>query len=220
MGNALNCGKHRRCEPWRQIRARERLNVDASTRHGFEQYLRAALPYVIPSCYLEGYRTLVEQAAALPWPAGPKFIFTSNSFDTDELFKAWTAAHVEKGVPYVAGQHGNNYGTHVWAGSEVWPERAATDRFITWGWSDENPRTAPGFLFAETASRKTRGRASGGGLLLIEVCIPHRIEPHDGHAQFSIYQEEQFQFVNALPENIRQVPDCAPSFRASPTSMV
>ena len=181
---------------------RELFVVDASKREGFEQYLRLTLPHVIPSCYLEGYPTLLEQAEALPWPSRPKFIFTSNSFDTDELFKAWTAAHVEKGVPYVVGQHGNNYGTHVWWGSDVWPERAASDRFITWGWTDESPQTSPGFIF-KTAGRKARETASVGGLLLIEVCVPHLIEPHDCYAQFDLYQEEQFRFVNALPDAIR-----------------
>jgi putative transferase (TIGR04331 family) len=197
---------------WRtpQIRAsvpdqpqRDHFFIDASKGNDFERYLRLALPHMIPSCYLEGYAKLVDQAAALPWPARPRFIFTSNSFDTDELFKLWTAAHVEQGVPYFAGQHGNKYGTHVCAGSDVWPEQTTSDGFITWGWRDENPRTIPGFVF-KTAGRKAKERGSSGGLLLIELCLPHWHEPHDCYAQFAIYQEQQFRFVNALPDAIRR----------------
>ena len=66
----------------------------------------------------------------------PKFIFTSNSFDTDEIFKQWVARNVEKSVPYFVGQHGNNYGQNIFEGRSIWPERSTCDSFITWGWDD------------------------------------------------------------------------------------
>ena len=39
----------------------------------------------------------------------PEFIFTSNNFHTDEIFKLWSAIKVERGTKYYIGQHGNNY---------------------------------------------------------------------------------------------------------------
>jgi putative transferase (TIGR04331 family) len=182
--------------------ARSRIAFDADSYSGFDRFLRLQINDLIPSCYLEGYSSLQKQAAALPWPSAPKFIFTSNRFDTDEQFKVWTAGHAERGVPYITGQHGNNYGTHVWAGAACWPERAASDRFVTWGWTDDDRRNVPAFLF-RSAGKASRGRAQGSYLLLIEMPVSHRIELHDSYAEFAEYQEEQFQFVAALPARIR-----------------
>ncbi len=164
----------------------------------FEQLARELWRDMIPACFVEGHQALVSAAAALPWPRRPRFVFTSNAFDTDEQFKVWMAGQAEHGVPYIVGQHGNNYGTHQWWGAEFWPERAAPDRFVTWGWRGEGPREVPAYIF-KVAGKKPRTIASSGGLLLVEVAIPHRILPYDSDAEFRTYQEEQFRFVEALP---------------------
>lgn len=178
------------------------FRIDAGNYQGFERLVRLMLCEVIPTCYLEGYTRLVQQVECLPWPSKPKFIFTSNNFDTDEIFKAWVGAKVEEGTPYFAGQHGNNYGTHVQHGNQYWPERAAADKFITWGWSDGNPKNVPAFVFS-IAGRKLPPKKQGG-LLLVELHVPHRIVPEDSYFEFGQYQEDQFRFVKALPENIQQ----------------
>lgn len=184
-------------------RERSRFRVEFDREHDFERFLGEQLPLLIPSCFLEGHGALTEQASKLPWPRRPKVVFTSNSFDMDELFKVWVAGLAERGAPYMSGQHGNNYGTHLSAGAHFWPERSATDRFITWGWSDGDPRTTPAFLFKTAGQAPRSGRPHAGGLLLIELPLPHRIDTYDSDAEFAIYQEEQFRFVEALPVNVR-----------------
>lgn len=183
---------------------RTRLKFDIFQHDGFDRFLRIRLGELIPSCYLEGYALLRAQAASLGWPSSPEFIYTANNFDSDEIFKVWTAGRVEHGVPYVTGQHGNNYGTHIWAGTEFWPERSASDRFVTWGWTDDDQRDVPAFLF-RTAGRAPQSGKQDGGLLLIEMPISHRIDPSDRHAEFATYQEEQFRFVELLPDVISDV---------------
>ena len=180
---------------------RDRLNLRALQHEGFGRFIRLHLKELIPSCYLEGYAELHAQAASLAWPSSPELIYTANNFDSDEIFKVWVAEKVERGARYVTGQHGNNYGTHIWAGAEFWPERAASDRFVTWGWTDGDQRTAPAFLF-RTAGRPPSRRNQHGGLLLIEMPVSHRIDPSDSYAEFAIYQEEQFRFVESLPASI------------------
>jgi putative transferase (TIGR04331 family) len=179
------------------------FRIDAENYQGFERFVRLMLSEVIPACYLEGYKQLVRQVESLPWPARPKFVFTSNNFDTDEIFKVWVGIKVEEGVPYFAGQHGNNYGTHLYLGNKLWPELAVTDKFITWGWTNGNPRNIPAFVF-NTAGRKSGGKEPGDGLLLIELHQPHLFGPEDSYFEFGLYQEEQFCFVEALPEAIRK----------------
>jgi putative transferase (TIGR04331 family) len=181
---------------------RKQLTVDLAGREGFEGLIRRLIPELIPTCYLEGFPALRADARALPWPKTPRFIYAANNWDTDEHFKVWTAMQVERGTPYVTGQHGNNYGTHRWNGAEFWPERSTADRFLTWGWTDRDPRNVPAFNSRVAGRAAPRIRADGG-LLLVEVTLPHRTEPHDVFAEHAIYQQEQFRFVEALPERIR-----------------
>lgn len=182
---------------------RAELVIDYDKHEGVERYIRWQLAETIPTCYLEGYKGLDKIAKSLPWPEKPKFIFTSNNFAVDEIFKVWTASKVEQGVPYFTGQHGNSYGTHLYAGNANLPERAAADKFFTWGWSDENSNTVPAFNF-KTSSWKSGEFNPEGGLLLIELHVPQRITPWDDYFEFGIYQQEQFRFVAALPEIIQQ----------------
>ena len=164
--------------------------------------LRELWREMIPACFVEAYAAIVADAQHSGWPARPRFVFTSNAFDTDERFKLWVAAKVEQGTPYLTGQHGNNYGTHRWWGAEFWPEREAADHFVTWGWTNDNPREVPAFNF-KTAGIAPRSRVPDGGVLLIEVAIPHRTAPADSDGDFAEYQRQQFRFVRALPGAVR-----------------
>jgi putative transferase (TIGR04331 family) len=176
------------------LRQRLSLNTDGSV--GFERFLRISLFEMIPVCYLEGYRHMVAQANSLPWPQSPKFIFTSNRFDVDEVFKAWTADKVEGGIPYYVGQHGNLYGTL--RTSFGWPEVVTCDKFLTWGWNHEDPKFVPAFVFTRAATN-TEKIMSDGGLLLTELHAPQRLDPEDSYYQFSLYQEDQFRLIDLLP---------------------
>lgn len=182
---------------------RRRFRLDTEGYHGFERFIRLYLPEILPVCYLEGYSQLVQQVESLLWPKKPKFIYTANNFDTDEIFKIWTGSKVEKGVPYIAGQHGNNYGTHVYWGNQYGPEQAAADKFLTWGWTNDDPKNIPAFVFT-IAGRKFQRWNPKGGLLLVEWNEPDRCGPEDDYFEFGIYQEEQFRLVDLLPETIRQ----------------
>ncbi len=167
---------------------------------GLERALQAMLFELLPACYLEGYVDLTAAADALPWPKTPKFIFTSNNFDTDEIFKAWTAAKTTAGVPYIVGQHGNNYGTARYLNPSI--EEVTADRFITWGWTDGLPQHVPGFIF-NTGSRLKRSTAPQGGLLLMELHAGQMITTWDAVAEFAEYFEEQLVFVGGLSPAVR-----------------
>ncbi len=183
------------------LEIRRHFGINSNDYQGFERFARSQLAEIIPTCYLEGYDQLNQQIKLSPWPAEPKFIFTSNNFDLDESFKVWAGSKVEEGIPYFVGQHGSNYGTL--RGSQNWPELVTCDKFFTWGWSNGNARNIPAFVFT-TAANKPRRRNSDGGLLLIELHPSLQLGPEDDYHDFGIYQEEQFRFVAALPESIQQ----------------
>lgn len=155
---------------------------------------------LLPVCFLEGLTDLQHQTERFPWPATPKFIFTSNSSDTDEGFKYWAARKAERGVPYYTGQHGNNYGTHRYLSPAV--EERVADKFFTWGWTDGLPQHTAAFIF-KTAGVPAPTTNPGGGLLLSELCVGHRITAWDSYADFVKYFEDQKSFVEALNPEIR-----------------
>ena len=186
-------------EPDIQLRETLRLNIE--NHSGLDKAICLLLFDVLPSCYLEGYKKLLNETKALSWPTNPNFIFTSNNFDTDELFKAWAGDRVEQGVPFYLGQHGNNYGTMKICPSEIECVETA-DKFITWGWKDENPKCAQAFIF-KTIGKKKQQYNKNGGLLLIEVQIPPRIETRDTCFIHGLYQKDQFSFVSLLKNDIQ-----------------
>lgn len=157
---------------------------------------------LMPVCYLEGLIELNAVIQQLPWPKKPRFIFTSNNFDTDEVFKLWAATKVESGSKYITGQHGNNYGTYRYMCPSN--EEATADKFLTWGWEDGLPQHIPAFIF-KTAGRKAETYNPKGGLLLIEVHLPHRINSWDGTSEFNNYFSDQKKFVNELNSSPKSI---------------
>lgn len=180
---------------------RKDFKIDAVNFTGFEHFIRSLLSEVIPTCYLEGFSQLVQQSQLLPWPRNPKFIFTSNNFDTDEIFKIWTAQKVEEGYKYYIGQHGANYGT--WINHNCLPELITPDKFISWGWKTEEKKVLPAYIFT-TLGRKKRKNFTNDGLLLIELCLHSSRTTYDCYYEHIIYQEEQFRFVASLTKNVQE----------------
>jgi putative transferase (TIGR04331 family) len=182
------------------LRSASRLSSEPRER--FADFAHDMLLQLLPTCFLEGFNSLKSQVEEAQWPRRPRLIFTSNSFDTSEVFKLWTAEKVETGCPYIIGQHGNNYGTARYCPSETECVETA-DAFLTWGWRDDKRKCEPAFIL------KTAGRSQGrwnprGGVLLIETCLPHLLSAWDPYPEFAMYQEEQFQFAERLPEAIRR----------------
>jgi putative transferase (TIGR04331 family) len=155
---------------------------------------------LIPVCYWEGFAQLKNQTLKIKAPSSPKFIFTSNSFDSDEIFKLWTALKTEDGTPYIVGQHGNNYGTSRYMNPSV--EEETSDKFITWGWVDSLKNHVPAFIF-KTINKNWRFNPIGG-MLLIEVHLNHRISTWDDFAEFSLYFEDQKAFVSSLNPDVKE----------------
>ena len=194
---------------WRSIKFKINEQPDSLLRHELSKLLisfidneksdifAAMLFELMPVCYLEGFSGLTKLANQQPWPKNPKFIFTSNSFDTDEVFKVWTAAQAESGKKYFVGQHGNNYGTSRYMCPSI--EEITADKFLTWGWVDGLPQHTPGFIL-KTAGNKLGRYNPSGGLLLIEVYLNHRMTTWDSNTEFINYFNEQKIFVENLAD--------------------
>ncbi len=164
------------------------------------QFLNSIIYSAIPTVYLENFSKLQSIVFDLNWPKSPKFIFTSNSFDTNELFKSWLINKVHESVPYFAGQHGNNYGQHMFEGTSSWPERSTSDRFITWGWNDGCENIIKAFNFKKPI--KNLNKYGNGGILLITTCVMFRYFPWDVVNEYRENINEQYEFLNNLEKYI------------------
>ena len=97
----------------------------------FEKFLKENLSDFLPKSYLENYPDIKKIATGNRFPNSPKFIFTSESFAYDEIFKVYAALQKEKKIPFYLGQHGNKYFTRI--KNNFRPETNIADKFISWG---------------------------------------------------------------------------------------
>ncbi|MEI6153724.1 MAG: LIC12162 family protein, partial [Deltaproteobacteria bacterium] len=167
--------------------------------------VRAMIPRHIPTVYLEGYAELQSLCDKLHWPKKPRLIFTSNSYDSDEVFKAWAAGKVEAGVPLAVGQHGGNYGVDRWNFAED-HECSISDSWLSWGWDDKRrPQIKPvGNLKMFGIDMHKRG--AEGYALMVEMTMSrysYRMHSVPMAGQWLDYFNEQCRFVDALPDEIR-----------------
>lgn len=190
--------------PNMDIRANWIISSDSDDE--FYQFLLKMLPLQLPTVYVEGYKSLCESVARLPWPSKPSRIFTSNLFQFSEVFQAWAASKVEKGSSYVIGQHGGLYGLGKWHCGEEHQVKTS-DRFITWGWTDSRKSIYPGFTLTNVG-KPMKTWKSNGDLLLVTAPIRlfgyKNISWPMGPNQAASFLDDQLSFIENLSNNVRK----------------
>ena len=116
---------------------KRKWELDGTNCNEFEAFARSIIPKQIPTIYLEGYDFLSKKVSSFSWPAKPKFIFTSNSFLADDLFKLYAAQKTENGYPLVISQHGGGYGSYLHCFNEEHGYKIS-DLFLSWGYIDKS----------------------------------------------------------------------------------
>ena len=87
----------------------------------------------MPICILEAYRENVNMSKQLPYPKKTELIITASNFNSDELFKIWTAEKTLGSTKYAIMQHGGGYENfrfHLEKPCEI----LTPNIFLTWGW--------------------------------------------------------------------------------------
>ena len=178
-------------------RLRSRLANDLEFSGGsfVAEVIHRLLFDLLPICNLEGFQSVLAASRNVPWPKSPKFIFTSNNFDTDEIFKIWTANKVAEGTTYIVGQHGSGYGTSRYGYPNI--EVETCDRFLSWGWEDPINQVTPAFNFKVKGNR-LRGSKSSKHLLLVELPSACNVTNWIGSYSFEKYFEEQTSFIDKI----------------------
>ena len=164
-----------------------------------QRCLNETLPYIFPKCFLEDFAELKKKTVTSSFPTSPRLIFTSNSFESDEVFKLWAAMKVQEGSYYVVGQHGNNYGTLK---GGLLTEQRTADAFLTWGWHDSRNNTIPSFNLKVSGRRRLRNK--GNCIILMQDMLWNPTYPRDTDYEFDNYLKRQFDFVSRLHIDARK----------------
>lgn len=172
-----------------------------NSENELERIIKQLIFELLPVYYLEAQKDLKKIINIQNWPKTPRFIFTSNNFYMDEVFKLWTAIKVESGSKYYIGQHGNNYFTT----KNLFPrvEEKTSDKFFTWGWTNGLSKYIPTFNF-KIAGKKKLNYNSKGRLLLIETTQKVRFATWDSTSEHNEYFKDQMKFISKLDIAPRQ----------------
>lgn len=179
------------------------LNIDNFSN--FESCIRYMIPRQIPKIYMEGYTSLIAQVGNLPWPRKPKLIWSSNSFNSDDVFKAWAAKNMESGTPLVAGQHGGHYGIGKWSFNEQ-HEMTICDFYLSWGWGKNNQKVKAVGQLKVKKPFKLKPMDNTKLLLVIGVVPRYSYWMYSFMVsrQFLDYLDDQYNFVDSLPAFIQE----------------
>jgi putative transferase (TIGR04331 family) len=183
---------------------RKNMKIDFNTKNQFEDIAIKLIFKYIPVCYIEGYQKLSNSVSKLSWPKTPKAVFTSNRFFEDDFFKAWVAEKLESGVPLIVGQHGGNYGTSLFSFSQDHEIKIA-NLYYSWGWDDvSKPNIVPMFNLKMVGKKSTWNPK--GKLFLVTMELPrysYWLYSVPVASQFLNYLEDQFRFIEALPNQVK-----------------
>ena len=172
---------------------------DIFEKHSDSDIISKLIFKLIPVCYLEGYNELFNYVRKSKLPKNPKFIFTSNDFSVNEVFKLYAAQCTEKNVKYFIGQHGNNYGTNKFLSPSL-EEKTAT-KFLTWGWGENSNKYLPAFVFKVAGITPKINKK--GGLLLVQFPIGHEILDFNSLYDIDLYFQDQIRFIQGLALDVR-----------------
>ena len=121
----------------RNLRLRNRVKTQVFFKGDpLKTFLFSRVFDFIPICILEGYKENVKKSKKLPYPKKTKLIITASNFNSDELFKIWTAEKILGSTKYLIMQHGagyENFRFHLEKPCEI----LTPDIYLTWGWGLE-----------------------------------------------------------------------------------
>lgn len=185
-------------------RIRSTLDFHALEDSPFGKFVAQMLPLLLPSYLLEGYGRLATAWQEARWPHAPQGIFTSNSFQFNEVFQHYAATQkVKNRSRLVIGQHGGVSGILEWSFGED-HQLSIADKFISWGWNPGQEKIVPGFVLTNLGNGI---RSDKDGYILLTT-VPMRRYSHKGGAwpvgprQSEAFLSGQLKFYEGLEPSI------------------
>ena len=176
--------------------------LDIDTSSSFEKFILSIIPNQIPSCYLEGYKSLDKKMYKLNWPKYPKSIFTSNAMIEDELFKHYAGIHSKSKL--IIGQHGGSYGISKINFSE-YHELSIADKYISWGWTKKSFENKI-FSIGQISSKfERKSKSVKTKLLIVTASLPrysYTMQSMTISSQWLKYFNNQLNLIQELNSSI------------------
>ena len=177
--------------------------------NNWQEFINIALkliPDFMPFCYLEGFDSLNQKVQELNWPKNPKLIFSSSSWNDDDLFKLWSAKNIELNKSkLILGQHGGGFGISKFSFLED-HQMKISDKFFTWGWKNINSKKiVPVGNFLKKSSKLIKGNSRGDLQILMNAYPRYSYHIYSvpiSANQWTKYLEKQFALVEILPKHI------------------
>jgi hypothetical protein len=170
----------------------------ASVPHMLEKMLWQTLPH-----YLERLDDWIPRK--LP-PTKPGMAVLNAGLYYSPLEKYDAARRAEAGERIVSVQHGSGYGNTALF-SLIDAVEYAQDRFITWGWHDHQGHDVRALPLPSPYLSKFRRAAPGDDIIFVGGFMspfPYRLDSRPQPAQFAACATDKLDFLNALPEKMRQ----------------
>ncbi len=142
-------------------------NIDKNN-NTFKSLLNEIIPLTIPRIYLENFLKIEKKIKFKDWPKNPKYIFTSNAFHYDDIFKYWCAKKNINGSKIIIGQHGGHYGLGLFCSSQK-HELSISDHYFSWGWENDGYNNIIPIGNFLNFNKKIKYNKNGGLLIISNV---------------------------------------------------
>lgn len=158
------------------IDLRQKISLDKNCLI-IEKIVRDLLLSYLPTFVLENFQILKTTVEKFNYPKNPKFIFTSNIFESDEAFKFYLANMISsnKPVKYFVGQHGNSYFTRI--DNNYSNEFITCDYFISWG--DKNKEDKKIINLFNLKLPKSKRKINTDKIVIVFRSLGYQTVPYD-----------------------------------------
>ena len=179
---------------------RDLLAEGGSTKFEINQ-ISELLTDFLPVVFVEGYKNAIKSAEEMRGRRTPRYIFTSNDFDSNEIFKFWLVSKIRKGSKYIVGQHGNNYGTSKYFRNTI--EERTADKFVSWGLNRPDTNYVSGFIFKNPKGKEIKSNPTGR-FLLTQLHYPIPATTWDSDFEYLEYLQNLKSLVGELDLSVFQ----------------
>lgn len=176
----------------------------------FESILSGMLPRNFPPLYLEGYERAKAEVLRR-YPKIPSVLVSATGWHGNAPFKFMAAEALAKGRRLLTVQHGGGYGIYRHAPYELHESRVG-DRYLVWGWADENGSTRRNVPNPKLSSlvmnrQKTRSVDASGTVLFLATAHPRylrRFHSAPVGSQWDGYYQWELRFLAAVSDRTRR----------------
>ena len=179
---------------------RTKLNLNFNYKNEYEKFLSKFILRIIPSSYLENYKSLVENSIQLKF--NPDVILTAFGHFNNDFFKIWLAQKISENKKFFLCSHGG------WVEEEVnfssWEKTAF--KFISWKKEVGTNfiQMPPNYLLKK---RKILDKLKGKSLLFLSYHVEtyaHRIQDGPISSDILDNHEQWLQFLKILNTNVKE----------------